>query len=107
MTRSLLPSGSAFIDNDINNTRPLSVGKNQTGENLEKTNFVTFTAWCEGNFISKKVGVNLIKRKLLIAIRYGGKWYVAANCEKECYQQLLDYLGVEKLLYDADNQCDD
>ncbi len=103
--QSMYQSGSAFVDNDINNFRPLSVAVDFYGEKKPTTKFVTLTEWCAKNFISKKVGRTLIKKKLLIAQRLGGQWNVCANCEEHCYQLLLEYLGVEQLMFDADNQC--
>ena len=88
--------GSAFQDNEINNTHPISHLKGR-----EKTNFVSLTQWCAQNFISKKVGRNLIKKKLLIGQRLFGQWWVCANLN--CYQELLDYLGIEQLFFDAEN----
>lgn len=96
MTRSIYISGSAFQDNDINNSRPLS-----SISNRQKTNYVSLTQWCQENFISKKIGRTLIKRKLLIGQRLWGRWWVCAN--PDCLDLLLDYLQVEKLLFDADN----
>ena len=89
-------SGSAFQDNEINNTRPISHLSDR-----ERTNFVSLTQWCENNFISKRVGRNLIKKKLLIGQRLYGQWWVCANLN--CYQELLDSLGLEQLFFDAEN----
>lgn len=103
--QSMYYSGAAFVDNEINNTYPLTVAVDFYGEKKPKTNFVTLTEWCAKNFISKKVGRTLIKKKLLIAQRLGGQWNVCANCEENCHRLLLEYLGVEQLMFDADNQC--
>lgn len=89
-------SGSAFNGNQINSTHPLSRLKNR-----EKTNYVSLTDWCKNNFISKNVGRNLIEKKLLIAQRLYGEWWVCANLE--CMEELLDYLNLDALYFDADN----
>lgn len=96
MSRSIYNSGSAFQDNDINNTRPISRINSR-----DRTNYVALTRWCSENNVSIKVGRTLIKRKLLIGTRLLGRWWVCSNFE--CYQELLDYLGIEELLFDADN----
>lgn len=90
-------SGSAFQDNSINNSRPLSHIKNR-----DNTKVVTLAEWCQKNFISRDIGYSLIKYKLLIGFRRHGYWWVAAN--PDCYEQLLDYLGLDQLFFDADNQ---
>jgi hypothetical protein len=89
-------SGAAFNGNTLMGTRPLS----QIPEK-EKTRYVSLTEWCEGNFISKRQGRNLIKKKLLIAQRLYGQWWVCAN--PHCLDTLLEYLGITKLIFDADN----
>ena len=88
--------GSAFQDNYLNATRPIPHIKKSP-----QTNVVSLTQWCQGNFISKRIGRNLIKRKLLIAFRRHHIWWVCAN--PDCLEELLAYLGVEQLLFDADN----
>ncbi len=92
-------SGSAFNGNTIQGTRPYSVIQGQ-----ERTNYVSLTDWCQGNFISKWIGYELIKRKLLIGQRLYGQWWVCTN--PDCLQELLEYLGVEELAFDADNQSE-
>ena len=92
----IINGGSGFRNNEINNTRPLS----QLPQG-DRINVVSLSDWCAGNFISKWIGRELIKRKLLIAFRYSGQWWVAAN--PDCSSQLLEYLGVEELAFDADN----
>jgi len=89
-------SGSAFNGNTIQATRPISSIKGRS-----KTNFVALTHWCRGNFISRQTGYSLIKRKLLIGQKLWGKWWVCAN--PDCFDELLEYLGVEQLAFDADN----
>lgn len=89
-------SGAAFNGNSLMGTRPLNgiPGK-------EKTSYVSLTEWCSKNFISKKQGRNLIRKKLLVGQRLFGQWWVCSN--PYCLDELLEYLGVEKLLFDADN----
>ena len=89
-------SGSAFNGNTIQGTRPFSVIPGQ-----ELTNYVSLTDWCQGNFISKWIGVELIKRKLLIGQKLHGQWWVTSN--PDCLDELLEYLGVDELAFDADN----
>lgn len=89
-------SGSAFNGNTIQGSRPFSAIPGR-----ERTNYVSFTDWCSGNFITKRIGYQLIKRRLLIGQKLYGQWWVCAN--PDCLEQLLEYLGVEELLFDANN----
>jgi hypothetical protein len=89
-------SGSAFVGNTINGTRPASYIKNQ-----DYLNVVKLTDWCAGNFISIKIGYKLIKRKYLLAFRRHHIWWVASN--PECLEELLEYLNLDGLYFDADN----
>lgn len=89
--------GSAFQNNYLNATRPIPHLHNQ-----QVTNVVSLSDWCKGNFVSKRIGRNLIKRKLLIAFRRHHIWWVCAN--SDCLDELLAYLGMEQLLFDADNE---
>lgn len=89
-------SGSGFTTNTLNFSRPLTRIKSR-----EKTNYVSLTVWCQNNFISKNIGRSLIKKKLLIAQRLHHQWWVCAN--PDCLEELLDYLGVEELNFDAEN----
>lgn len=88
--------GSGFRDNQLNATRPLT-----RIANSQQVKIVSLTEWCERNFISKRLGRTLIKRKLLIAFRRHHVWWVTAN--PNCLPELLDYLGVEQLVFDVDN----
>lgn len=90
------PSGSAFNGNKLNSYRPTTRLKDR-----EKTNYVSLTDWCKNNFVTKRVARNLIKKKLLIAQGLHGQWWVSANLE--CLDELLDYLGLDALYFDADN----
>ena len=92
----LYRSGSAFNGNKVMGTRPLSGIPGRS-----RTNYVSLTDWCQGNFISKKQGTRLIKKKLLIGLKRHGQWWVCAN--PHCLNELLDYLHVEELWFDADN----
>lgn len=92
-------SGAAFNGNTVMATRPLSRIPGN-----EKTSYVSLTEWCRRNFISKKQGTRLIKRKLLIAQRMYGQWWVCANLQ--CLDDLLEELGVEQLAFDAENQIE-
>ena len=89
-------SGSAFNENKFkgNHVKSSLSGKN-------KTNYVSFTEWCQKNFISKAVGRELLKRKLLIGQRLKGEWWVCAN--KDSLEDLLDYIGLTQLFFDANN----
>lgn len=100
MTRSLLPSGSAFNGNKFSGYRIRSYLLDDTNK-PKTTNYVSLTQWCEGNFITKKIGRTLLKKKLLIGQRLYGQWWVCANLD--CLSELLDYLGLEELFFDADN----
>lgn len=90
-------SGSAFNGNKLNNSRPVTKLKDR-----DINNYVSFTVWCKNNFITKDIGRNLIKKKLLIAQRLYGQWWVCANLD--CLPELLDYLNLDKLYFDAENQ---
>ncbi len=65
---------------------------------------MSLTAWCNNNFISKDIGRTLIEKKLLIAQRLYGQWWVCANLE--CIEELLDYLALDELYFDAANNSD-
>ena len=88
-------NGSAFVGNSINSTRPIS-----QLPNTDTTKVVSLTEWCEKNFITKRIGRQLIKRKLLIAFRRHHVWWVTAN--PDCIEQLLEYLGVDELQFNPD-----
>ena len=90
-------SGSAFQDHSINNRRPKSALSDR-----DNTKVVPLSEWCRQNFISVDIGYTLIKLKLLIGFRRHHVWWVCAN--PACIEQLLDYLGLEQLYFDADNQ---
>lgn len=89
-------SGSAFNGNRIQGNRAIS-----NLQDRNQTNLVSLTVWCSRNFITKRLGDTLISKKLLIGQRLYGEWWVCANLE--CLDQLLEYLGVEELVFDADN----
>lgn len=89
-------SGSACHGNTINSTRPICYIKS-----FDRVNVVKLSEWCNRNFITSKIGYKLIKRKYLLAFRRHHVWWVAAN--PDCLIELLDYLGLEKLYFDADN----
>lgn len=101
MDAPLFPSGSAFNGNAFNANRISSnLYEYRSGsiKNQEKTYFVSLTRWCNENFITKKVGRNLLAKNLLIGQRLYGQWWVCAN--RECLQQLLDYLNLDELFFD-------
>lgn len=87
--------GSAFVGSTINSCHPISSHYTDT------TKIVSLSEWCNKNFISRDVGYTLIKKKFLIGFRRHQVWWVAAN--PECIEELLEYLGVEELIFDADN----
>lgn len=89
-------NGSAFNGRGLNNTRPIPKLANRT-----QTNVVRLSLWCANNFITLDTGYKLIKLKYLIAFRRHGYWQVCAN--PDCLAELLDYLGLEQLYFDADN----
>jgi len=89
-------SGSAFNGNSVQANRVINRIKTR-----ERTNFVSLANWCDGNFITRRIGYTLIKRKFLIGQKLKGKWWVCAN--PECLEELLNYIGLEQLLFDADN----
>ena len=94
-------SGSAFNGNKLNSSHPITKLKII---DRDITQYVSLTRWCKENFISKDIGRTLIKKKLLIAQRLYGKWWVCANLK--CLPELLDYLGLAKLYFDAPNKLD-
>lgn len=95
---SIYLSGSAFHRHRLNSNRPLTRLKDR-----DKTNYVSLTEWCRKNFISSKIGYGLIGKHLLIGQRLYGRWWVCANLD--CLPELLDYLGLEELFFDASNQA--
>ena len=84
------------MGNDLQATRPITAIPNR-----ERTNYVSLTDWCRGNNVSKYVGYTLIRKKLLIGQKLWGQWWVTSN--PDCQLELLEYLGIEQLLFDADN----
>lgn len=95
-TEKIRASGAAFNGNRLMGTRPLS---GIPGRSCTKV--VSLTDWCKGNFISKRQGIKLIEEKYLIAFRRHHQWWVCAN--PNCLDELLKYLRIKKLLFDADN----
>lgn len=86
--------GSAFNGNTTQAYHPIPNLKDR-----DYLKVVTLTLWCERNFVTPRIGYKLIKLKYLIAFRRHGVWWVTAN--PECVEQLTEYLGVEKLLFDV------
>lgn len=95
-TRSIYYPGAAFNGNKLMATRPLSSIPGTT-----RTNYVTLTEWCKKNQISKSRGRYLIKKKMLIAQRIKHQWFVCVN--PQYIDKLLNYLGKNQLLFDANN----
>lgn len=89
-------SGSAFNGNRIQGNRAISHLSDRN-----QTNYVSLTEWCEKNFITKRVGYSLIQKRLLIGQKLHGQWWVTSN--PECLEQLLEYLQVDQLTFDANN----
>ena len=96
MNEDLKISGAAFNRNKFKGNRIKS-----SLNDKNKIYYISLTKWCEGNFISKKTGRNLLIKKLLIGQRYKGQWWVCAN--QDCQEALLDYLKLEQLYLDAPN----
>lgn len=92
----IMLSGSAFMGNSIQATRPISAIRTS-----HLTNYVSLSEWCQKNFITKRVGYRLIAQKLLIGQKKYGRWWVCAN--PDCINELIDYLGIEQLQFDAEN----
>ena len=106
----LLNSGSAFNGSGINRYRlKSSIEDLDPVLNVIKirkqTNYVSFTQFCEQNFISKNIGRKLIQKKLLICQRLYGKLWVCSD--PNCRQELLDYLNLQELFFDANNSLVD
>jgi hypothetical protein len=102
----ILNSGSAFNGAGINRHYIKSTIKDRDPilniiRYRERTNYVSFTEFCARNFISKDIGRSLIKKKLLICQRLYGKLWVTSD--PNCRQELLDYLLVNSLNFDAEN----
>lgn len=89
--------GSAFRNNLLNASHPRSRLMDK-----DKVFVASLSLWCQSNFITKRVGRTLIKKKLLIGWRQKGQWWVTAN--PDCLEELLDYLGVEELLFDVEQE---
>ena len=92
-------SGAAFNGNYLMATRPYS---GIPGNSM--TRYASLTEWCNKNFISKYQGKTLIKKKLLIGQRLYGQWWVCANLH--CMDELLEYLGIPELFFDAENSIE-
>ena len=89
--------GSAFCGNCLQGRYP--VGNFSDRDNIK---VVSLTEWCAKNFITKRIGRKLIALRYLLGFRRHRVWWVAAN--PDCEEELLEYLGVEQLLFEADNQ---
>ena len=100
MDAPLLPSGSAFNYNKFNGNRIRSYLLDEE-KKPKTTNYVSLTDWCNNNFITKRIGRTLLTKRLLIGQRLYGQWWVCANLN--CLEELLEYLGLEELFFDADN----
>lgn len=87
-------NGAAFVGNRRMGTRPLSRIDEQ-----DYVNVISLKEFCDRNFISRDTGYRLIELKLLIAFRRHNYWWIASN--SDCLSQLLEYLGVEELFFDA------
>lgn len=100
---SLIRSGSAFNGVGINRFKVISTRYKLDRPRCycEKTNYVSFTDFCKYNFITKEIGRTLIIKKYLICQRLFGKLWVCVN--KPYKQELLDYLNIEQIFYDAHN----
>lgn len=97
-------SGSAFNGNPLQAKRVKSnLYKEENNQlvDIEKTNYASLTDWCNRNFISKDIAHTLLAKKLLIGQKLYGRWWVCAN--RECLIELLDYLNIEELFFDAEN----
>lgn len=86
--------GSANHGNSIQATYPICEIKNQ-----DYVKVVKLTNWCKANFITVRIGYKLIRLDYLLAFRRHHIWWVKAN--PNCLEKLLDYLGLEKLYFDA------
>ena len=87
--------GAAFVGNRRMGTRPKP--------RIDEQNYlkiVSLKEFCDRNFISRDTGYKLIELKLLIAFRRHNYWWVATD--PICKKQLLEYLGVEELLFDVE-----
>jgi hypothetical protein len=93
---SLIRSGSCFNGSGINRYKVIShlATKN-------RTNYVSFSDFCTFNFISKNIGRILIQKKYLICQRLYGKLWVCVNLE--CLEELKNYLLIETIYFDAQN----
>ena len=90
----IINGGSAFNGRGLICYRPLSYIQKRN-----KTYYVSLSEFCTRNFISRDTGYKLIKKRLLIGWRQKGQWWVTSN--PDCIEQLLDYLGIDELLFDA------
>lgn len=88
--------GSAFRGVGLIGYRPVPQIKDR-----HVTRYVSLSEFCARNFITRDTGYKLIRLKLLIGWRQKGRWWVCSN--PDCIEQLLEYLGVDELLFDADN----
>ncbi len=88
--------GSAFNGNALNANQP--IGRVKDNDHIK---VVRLSEWCSKNFISQDIGYTLLKLKLLIGFRRHHIWWVAAN--PYCIDELLEYLNLEQLFFDADN----
>lgn len=89
-------AGNAFVGNSIMGSR--IIPRLKQGDYLK---VVPLTEWCDKNFTTRRLGYKFLENHLLIGFRRHGIWWVKAN--PECLPELLDYLGIEELFFDAPN----
>lgn len=88
--------GNAFQGDYTRSFRPYGALPDRTN-----TKFVLGTEFKKRNNITHHQMLYCIQRKYLAAIRRGGAWQVASI--PWCRVEMLEYLGLDSLAYDAEN----
>ena len=91
-----LKRGNAFQNDVVRNSYVKGALTDRTN-----TKFVLGTEFKRRNFISHHQFRECLKRGYLVGIRRGGAWQVASCAPMK--EEMLHYLGMDALLYDADN----
>jgi hypothetical protein len=90
-------NGAAFNGNGLMSYHPNSqLIKDSDGNPLKCTKYISLSKFCRLNFVTKRVARNAIAKKLLVAVRYKGQWWVAID--PKCLDDLKDYLGVDAVV---------
>jgi hypothetical protein len=85
-------NGSAF-----NGNRRMSFRPRSTMDDRNFTQLIRLTDFCRLNHVSKWMAYRAIEKKLVIALKYRGQWWL--DRDYNCLEELQEYLGVDELIF--------